>query len=75
MWSRLHGCQQKENRKMSSEGWTVLESNTVVMDLVITDILILSKKDRAPEHFTTVCLTFMIHSLLHVLVGTSTLCG
>ena len=39
---------------MSSEDWTVLESN--MMDLVITDILILSKKDRAPEYFTTVCL-------------------
>ena len=46
---------------MSSEDWTVLESN--MMDLVITDILILSKKDRAPDHFTTVCLTFMIHRL------------
>ena len=47
----------KEDRKMSSEDWTVLESSSVVMDLVITDILILSKKERAPAHFTTVCLT------------------
>ena len=33
----------------------VLESSSVVMNLVITDIIILSKKERAPAHFTTVC--------------------
>lgn len=58
--------------------YTLTES---IMDLVITDILILSKKERAPDHFTTVCLTFMIHSLLKfyvTLVRTfmmSTVCG
>ena len=46
---------------MSSEDWTVLESNSVVMDLVITDVLILSKKERAPEFFTTVRLTLNLY--------------
>lgn len=54
----VSGCQQ---RKMSSEDWTVLESNSVVMDLVITDVLILSKKERAPEFFTTVRLTLNLY--------------
>ena len=46
---------------MSSEDWAVLEPNTVMMDLVITDILILSKKERAPEFFTTVRLTLNLY--------------
>ena len=39
-----------------NEDWTVLES---IMDLMITDLLILAKKERAPDHFTVVStLTF-----------------
>ena len=34
-----------------NEDWTVLES---IMDLVITDLLILAKKERTPAHFTVV---------------------
>ena len=39
-----------------NKDWTVLES---IMDLMITDLLILAKKERAPDHFTVVStLTF-----------------
>ena len=34
--------------------WTVIESKNVVMDLVITDLLILAKKERVPAEFTVV---------------------
>ena len=40
--------------------YTLTES---IMDLVITDILILSKKERAPDHFTTVCLIHDVYCL------------
>ena len=42
-----------------NEDWTVLES---IMDLMITDLLILAKKERAPVHFTVV-------STLHSIAG------
>ena len=47
----------------------VLESSSVVMNLVITDILILSKKERAPAHFTTVCLASLATKQLGLLLS------
>ena len=53
-----------------NEDWTVLES---IMDLMITDLLILAKKERAPAHFTVVS---ALHSIAGygICVNTSAIC-
>ncbi len=37
-----------------SEDWTVLEPSKVTMEMVVTDIAILAKKERVPADYTLV---------------------
>ena len=46
-----------------NEDWDVLDPNNLVMDMVITDIGVLAKKERVPAEYTLVshCLDSLSH--------------
>ncbi len=42
------------DRQIMSEEWTVMDPSKVTMEMVVTDIAVLAKKERVPTDYTLV---------------------